>query len=125
MEIPRPGTESELRLQPTAVTPEPLTHYTRIGIKLAPPQWPKSLQLNPPPPFFFLAFFSGLHLQHMEVSRLGVELELKLLAYATATATATQDASCIRNKNHSHSHSNTGSKLHLQPKPQLMTTPDP
>ena len=31
-------------------------------------------------------FFLGPHLQHMEVSRLGVELELQLLAYATATA---------------------------------------
>ena len=36
-----------------------------------------------PPPFFFL----GLHLQHMEVPRLGVELDLQLLAYATAIAT--------------------------------------
>ena len=29
----------------------------------------------------------GLHLRHMEVPRLGVELELQLLAYTTATAT--------------------------------------
>ena len=30
--------------------------------------------------------FIGPYLQHMEVSRLGVESELELLAYATATA---------------------------------------
>ena len=34
--------------------------------------------------FFF--FFLGVHLQHMEVPRLWVELELQLLAYAIATA---------------------------------------
>ena len=34
-------------------------------------------------PFSFL----GLHLQHMEVPRLGVESELELPAYTTATAT--------------------------------------
>ena len=33
-----------------------------------------------------LFFFKQLHLQHMEVPRLGVELELQLPAYATATA---------------------------------------
>ena len=42
---------------------------------------------------FFFFFFLGLHLQHMEVSRLGVELELQLLAYGTAM----QDLSCICN----------------------------
>ena len=38
--------------------------------------------------FFFFFFFSflGLHLQHMEVPRLGVNLELQLPAYITATA---------------------------------------
>ena len=30
-------------------------------------------------------FFSGPHLQHMEVPRLGVKLEPQLLAYPTAT----------------------------------------
>ena len=34
--------------------------------------------------FFFFPHFLGLHLQHMEVPRLGVELELQLLAYTTA-----------------------------------------
>ena len=34
---------------------------------------------------FFFFVFLGLHLQHMEVPRLGVELELQLLAYITAT----------------------------------------
>ena len=37
-------------------------------------------------------FFVWLHLQHMEVPRLGIELELQLLAYTTAAAT--QDLSC-------------------------------
>ena len=38
---------------------------------------------------FFSSFFFllGLHPQHMEVPRLGVDLELQLLAYTTATAT--------------------------------------
>ena len=37
---------------------------------------------------FYLFFcFLGLHLQHMEVPRLGVELELQLPAYTIATAT--------------------------------------
>ena len=32
------------------------------------------------------SFFLGVHLQHMEVPRLGVELELHLLAYTKDTA---------------------------------------
>ena len=36
---------------------------------------------------FLLLFFWGLHLQHIEVPRLGAEPELQLPAYATATAT--------------------------------------
>ena len=36
--------------------------------------------------FFFLFFFSGLNLWHMEVPRLGVKSELQLAAYTTATA---------------------------------------
>ena len=39
--------------------------------------------------------FLGLHLQHMEVPRLGVESELQLLAYSAATAT--QDLSHVCN----------------------------
>ena len=50
----------------------------------------------------FILLFVGLHQQHMEVPRLGVELELQLLAY-----------------------SNAGSEPHLRPTPQLMTTLDP
>ena len=42
---------------------------------------------------FYLFYFLGPHLQHMEVPRLGVGSELQLLAYTTATAT--QDPSCI------------------------------
>ena len=41
--------------------------------------------------FVCLFVFLGLHSQHMEVPRLGVESELRLLAYTTATATATPD----------------------------------
>ena len=41
-----------------------------------------------------LACFLGLHLQHMEVPRLGVESELQLLAYVIATAT--KDLSLIQ-----------------------------
>ena len=37
--------------------------------------------------FFFFFFFFGLHLPHIEVPRLGVELELQLPSYTTATAT--------------------------------------
>ena len=36
---------------------------------------------------FFVAVFLGLHLQHMEIPKLGIELELQLLAYAPAMAT--------------------------------------
>ena len=36
--------------------------------------------------FLFFFGFLGLHLQQMEVPRLGVKSELQLLAYATATA---------------------------------------
>ena len=32
-------------------------------------------------------WFFGLHLQHIEVPRLGIELDQQLLAYVTATAT--------------------------------------
>ena len=49
--------------------------------------------------FFFFIFFLRLHLQHMETSRLGVELELQLLVYTTAMAT--QDPSHICNLHHS------------------------
>ena len=34
---------------------------------------------------FFFFVFLGLHLQHVEVPRLGVQLELQLPAYTTAT----------------------------------------
>ena len=43
--------------------------------------------------FCFGFFVLGLHLQHMEIPRLGLELELQLPA--TATTTVTQDASHI------------------------------
>ena len=56
-------------------------------------------------PTFFFFFFLGLHLQHMEVFRQGVESELQLPAY-TGTAMPR-------------------SKLPLQPTLQLMVTPGP
>ena len=42
--------------------------------------------------FFF--FFLGLHLQHMEVPRLGVKSEMQLPAYTTATAMPDPSYSC-------------------------------
>ena len=44
----------------------------------------------------------GMHLRHMQVPWLGVEMQLQLPAYTTAT-----------------------SEPHLQPTPQLTATPDP
>ena len=56
---------------------------------------------------FFLSFvFLGLHMQHMEIPRLGVESELQAAS-------------------RHHSHSNMGSKPRLRTTPQLMATPDP
>ena len=59
----------------------------------------------PPLAFFFFFFFFfcllsilGLHPQHMEVPRLGVQSELQLPAYAS---TATWDPSCICDLHHS------------------------
>ena len=37
-------------------------------------------------PLSLMSCGGGAHLQHMEISGLGLELELQLLAYATATA---------------------------------------
>ena len=49
--------------------------------------------------FFFSCCFLGLHLRHMEVPKLGVQLELQLPAHATATAM--QDPSHIDDLHHS------------------------
>ena len=49
--------------------------------------------------FFFLFSFLGLHLWHMEVPRLGVELELQ--QSASAIATATWVPSQVFNQHHS------------------------
>ena len=51
------------------------------------------------PFFFFFFFFLQVHLQHMEVSRLGVESEQQLPGYPTATATL--NLSCIHSLYHS------------------------
>ena len=59
-------------------------------------QWQKEkLEGCNPAIFFFLVFFLGPHLSHMEVPRLGVKFELWLPAYITATATL--DPSCVSN----------------------------
>ena len=47
-----------------------------------------------PPPLFL-----GLHSQHMEVPRLGVELELQLAAYTTAIATQDLSGVCYLHRN--------------------------
>ena len=49
--------------------------------------------------YLFIYLFLGLHLWHIEISRLGVESELQLQAYTTATAT--QDMSCVCDLHHS------------------------
>ena len=54
--------------------------------------------------FFFLfiyLFCFFMHLQYMEVPRLGVQSELQLPVYATATATATRDPSHVCDLHHS------------------------
>ena len=43
--------------------------------------------------FYFIVFL-GPHLQHMEVSRLGVDLELQLPAFTTATAKPDPNHAC-------------------------------
>ena len=57
--------------------------------------------------FFFLSFFLGPHLWHLEIPRLGVESELQLPACTTATARPGP------------------SEPRLQPTPQLVVTLDP
>ena len=42
----------------------------------------------------YVLFFLGLHQQHMEFPRLGVESELQLPAYTTATATLDPSHNC-------------------------------
>ena len=47
----------------------------------------------------------GLHLQYVEIPRLGVQLELQLLAYTTATAVAASET-------YNTAHGNAGSLTH-------------
>ena len=49
--------------------------------------------------YLFIFVLGGLHPQHMEVPKLGVESELQLLAYTTATAM--QDPSQVCDLQHS------------------------
>ena len=65
---------------------DPFYLYLHVSLSLSLNEWQKrSLDLNPmsslamiPPPsfFFFFLVFLGLHLQHMEIPRPGVESEL-------------------------------------------------
>ena len=73
---------------------ESLIHRVRPGIEPASSQrryWVLNLLSHEGTPwlvslyFIFLSFL-GLHLWHMEIPRLGVELELRLPAYATVAA---------------------------------------
>ena len=57
--------------------------------------------------FFVFNFFLWLHLQHMEVPRLGIESELHLLAYATAAATQIRVKSATYTTAHSNARSLT------------------
>ena len=75
MEIPRPGTESELQgLTVTAKAKlDPLLQCSGLRIELAPPQATRAAVVI----FFFFFFFFFWPLpQHKEVPRIGVELEL-------------------------------------------------
>ena len=49
--------------------------------------------------YLFILLFPGLHLQHMDISRIGVKSELQLPPYITATAT--QDPSHVCDLHHS------------------------
>ena len=60
---------------------------------------------------FFLAFFLGLHLQPMEVPRLGVESKLKELAYTTTPAYTTMRIQAV-SVTHTTAHSNVRSLAH-------------
>ena len=56
---------------------------------------------------FYLSVFLGLHLQHMEVPRLGVELELQPLTYTT-----TIEMSDLSRITYTAAHGNAGSLIH-------------
>ena len=56
---------------------------------------------NVPYFLFIYFFFSGPHLQHMEVPRLGVKSELQLPAYSTAIAMPDQAAFATHTAVHS------------------------
>ena len=63
------------------------------------PQLINCFPISFPSSFFFLSFFLGLHMWHMEVPRLGVKSEIQLPAYTTATVSP--DLSCIFDLHHS------------------------
>ena len=60
-------------------------NYRRASAPLGGGECPWEQVTGIPFSFFSFFFFLGLHQQHMEVPRLGVESELQLSAYATAT----------------------------------------
>ena len=59
---------------------KPTTSWFLVGFVSIEPKWKL-------PVVWFWFWFLGLHLQHMEFPRLGVESELQLPAYTTAIAT--------------------------------------
>ena len=76
-----------------------LTHCARLGIEPVSQRSRDAAHTVGPQQvlqrksFFFLFFFLGLYLWHMEVPKLGADSELQLLAYTTATAMP--DLSCV------------------------------
>ena len=78
---------------------EGMSNLNQMGLGVDPKVFDcESEYLNPPSwSCLFLSlsllFFSLLHMQYMEIPRLGVKSELQLLAYTTASAT--QDPSYI------------------------------
>ena len=89
MKAPQPGIEFEPQLQPK---PDPLTHSAGLEKEPQPLQPP---QLDS----FFLFFFLGTRVRHMQGPRLGVKSALQLPP-AYATATATRDPSHVCDLHH-------------------------
>ena len=116
MQVPRPGVESKLELQPTPqlwrcqflnplcpARTNPCPCRCRDPTNLTMPQG-KFLVLF----IYFFLVFLGLHPQHMDRPRLGVQSELQPPAYARAIATEIRAASAI----YTTAHCNAGSLTH-------------
>ena len=99
MEVPGPGIEAKLQLQPMS---DPLIHCVRLGIKPAPLQQPEP---SPQSDSFFL-FFCLFRATHA--------------AYGSSWARGQTEDAVV-----GHSHSNMGSQQHLQSIPRLVAMLDP